>query len=206
MLLPQLVHILAIAAALLGAGHAQISCVGPQGPPGKNGSPGPQGPRGKPGERGVPGPPGTPASQDPQLESDLRELQCRITRMERALTLYGKIAIAGDKLFASTGKTSVFEETEATCQAAHGSIASPRNLNENKAIQRIVGHYNTYAYLGIIESNDPGKFHFRNGDSLNFTNWYKNEPSGSEKCVEMYRDGTWNDKTCDTYRLTVCEF
>ncbi|XP_063162663.1 pulmonary surfactant-associated protein A-like [Candoia aspera] len=208
MLSPQLVHILAVAVALLGAGHADKICEDLQGPPGKNGFPGPQGPRGKPGDRGVAGPPGLPASQDPQLQSGLKELRHRITRMERALTLDGKMAIAGDKLFASTGKTSVFEEAGATCQAAHGSIASPRNLNENKAIQRIVEQYGIYAYLGITESDDPGKFHFQNGDSLNFINWYQGEPSGkgSEKCVEMYSDGTWNDKTCDKYRLTVCEF
>uniref|UniRef100_A0A8C6VPK9 C-type lectin domain-containing protein n=1 Tax=Naja naja TaxID=35670 RepID=A0A8C6VPK9_NAJNA len=119
-----------------------------------------------------------------------------------------EIAIVGDKLFASTGKTSVFEKTEVTCQEAHGSIAAPRNLNENKAIQKIVQYYNSYAYLGIMESDEPGKFHFRNGDPLNFTNWYKNEPSsqGVEKCVEMYNDGTWNDKMCNNYRLEVCEF
>ncbi|ETE64009.1 Pulmonary surfactant-associated protein D, partial [Ophiophagus hannah] len=113
------------------------------------------------------------------------------------------IAIVGDKLFASTGKTSVFGKTEVTCQEAHGSIAAPRNLNENKAIQKIVQYYNSYTYLGIMESDEPGKFHFRNGDPLNFTNWYKNEPSGqgAEKCVEMYNDGTWNDKMCNNYRL-----
>uniref|UniRef100_A0A670YUE1 C-type lectin domain-containing protein n=1 Tax=Pseudonaja textilis TaxID=8673 RepID=A0A670YUE1_PSETE len=132
----------------------------------------------------------------------------RLSNFLTALTLEGKIAIVGDKLFASTGKTSVFGQTEATCQEAHGSIAAPRNLNENKAIQKIVQHYNSYAYLGIMESDQPGKFHFRNGDPLNFTNWYKNEPSGqgAEKCVEMYNDGTWNDKMCNNYRLEVCEF
>ncbi|KAG8135211.1 hypothetical protein E2320_008258, partial [Naja naja] len=146
-----------------------------------------------------------PASQDPKLQKDLKKLQCRLDRMEKALTLEGKIAIVGDKLFASTGKTSVFEKTEVTCQEAHGSIAAPRNLNENKAIQKIVQYYNSYAYLGIMESDEPGKFHFRNGDPLNFTNWYKNEPSsqGVEKCVEMYNDGTWNDKMCNNYRLEL---
>ncbi|XP_026570311.1 pulmonary surfactant-associated protein A-like isoform X1 [Pseudonaja textilis] len=238
MLSSQLVQILALAAALLIEAHAQIKCPGPQGPrgetglpgpqgpkgdpgiggpagpsgpqgpPGQNGPPGPQGPKGKPGVRGPAGPPGVPASQDPKLQKDIKKLQCRLARMEKALTLEGKIAIVGDKLFASTGKTSVFGQTEATCQEAHGSIAAPRNLNENKAIQKIVQHYNSYAYLGIMESDQPGKFHFRNGDPLNFTNWYKNEPSGqgAEKCVEMYNDGTWNDKMCNNYRLEVCEF
>uniref|UniRef100_A0A8C5RJJ8 Pulmonary surfactant-associated protein A n=1 Tax=Laticauda laticaudata TaxID=8630 RepID=A0A8C5RJJ8_LATLA len=236
MLSSQLVQILAFTAALLIEAHARINCPGPQGPrgetgppgpqgpkgdpgilgpagpsgpqgpPGQNGPPGPQGPKGNPGVRGPAGPPGVPASQDPKLQKDIKKLQCRLARIEKALTLEGKIAIVGDKLFASTGKTSVFGQTEVTCQEAHGSIAEPRNLNENKAIQKIVQYYNSYAYLGIMESNESGKFHFRNGDPLNFTNWYKNEPSGQEKCVEMYNDGTWNDKMCNNYRLQICEF
>ncbi|XP_013907132.1 PREDICTED: pulmonary surfactant-associated protein A-like [Thamnophis sirtalis] len=151
---------------------------------------------------------GVPASKDPKLQNDIKELQHRIARMERALTLDGKMAIAGNKLFTSNGKASVYEKTKVTCQEAHGSIAAPRNLNENKAIQKIVQYYNSYAYLGVIESNEPGKFNFWNGDPLNFTNWYKNEPSGqgTEKCVEIYSDGTWNDKMCNNYRLVVCEF
>ncbi|XP_039196663.1 pulmonary surfactant-associated protein A-like [Crotalus tigris] len=179
---------------------------GPPGLQGPQGPPGPSGPPGFPGARGAsgpPGPPGLPASQD-----DVKELQRRIGQIERALTLEEKMAIAGDKLFASTGKTSVFETADLTCKKAQGAIAAPRNLKENNAIQEIVQFYNSYAYLGIIESDVPGKFHFQNGEPLNFTNWYKNEPSGpgTEKCVEMYSDGTWNDKMCNNYRLVVCQF
>ncbi|XP_015673271.1 pulmonary surfactant-associated protein A-like [Protobothrops mucrosquamatus] len=125
-----------------------------------------------------------------------------------ALTLEGKIVIAGDKLFASTGKASAFETADLSCQEAQGAIAAPRNLKENKAIQKIVQFYNSSAYLGIIANDVLGTFHFQNGDSLDFTNWYENEPSGPEieKCVEMYSDGTWNDKICNDYRLVVCQF
>uniref|UniRef100_A0A8C3FIA9 C-type lectin domain-containing protein n=1 Tax=Chrysemys picta bellii TaxID=8478 RepID=A0A8C3FIA9_CHRPI len=27
-----------------------------------------------------------------------------------------------------------------------------------------------------------------------------------ENCVEMFTDGSWNDRKCDQYRLTICEF
>uniref|UniRef100_A0A8D0FBW5 C-type lectin domain-containing protein n=1 Tax=Strix occidentalis caurina TaxID=311401 RepID=A0A8D0FBW5_STROC len=35
-----------------------------------------------------------------------------------------------------------------------------------------------------------------NGIPLNYTNWHPREPNGkgTEKCVEMYTDGRWNDK------------
>lgn len=125
-----------------------------------------------------------------------------------AMTLNGKVVIAGDKLFATTEKTDDFDHSVKTCKAAHGSIATPTNLKENDAIMRFVKQFSLYAYLGITEGHVPGEFQLLNGSHLNFTNWYENEPQGKgeEKCVEMYSDGTWNDKLCNRYRLVVCEF
>ncbi|XP_053167883.1 pulmonary surfactant-associated protein A-like, partial [Hemicordylus capensis] len=184
-----------------------LSNGGPPGLSGRDGYPGLQGPRGKQGEKGDPGPPGLPASQDAQLQRMLSELKHRITRMERVLALNGKIVVAGDKMFATTEKTADFDNSVKICKRAQGSIAAPTNKNENDAIMSFVKWYNTYAYLGITEGHVPGEFHFLNGTPLNFTNWYEDEPmgKGTEKCVEMYTDGTWNDKVCNKYRLTVCQ-
>ncbi|XP_062987738.1 pulmonary surfactant-associated protein A-like [Elgaria multicarinata webbii] len=208
MLSSQLVHVLATAIALLVTGHALETCVGLQGPPGRNGLPGLPGPQGKQGEKGSPGKTGLPAAQDVKLQNNLKELQHRITKLERALALNGKVAIAGNKLFATTEKTADFDNTVRICKAAHGSIATPENRKENDAIMSFVKEFDTYAYLGITEGHVPGEFQFLNGTSLNFTNWYVDEPKGkgAEKCVEMYSDGTWNDKLCNKYRLTICEF
>uniref|UniRef100_A0A803SZS2 C-type lectin domain-containing protein n=1 Tax=Anolis carolinensis TaxID=28377 RepID=A0A803SZS2_ANOCA len=127
---------------------------------------------------------------------------------DKTLTLNGKIVITGDKLFATTEKTVDFDGTVKICKAAHGSIASPKNAKENAAVLSFVKQFNTYAYLGITEGHIPGYFNYLTGKPLNFTNWYENEPmgKGTEKCVEMYTDGTWNDKVCSYSRLTVCEF
>ncbi|XP_042312139.1 pulmonary surfactant-associated protein A-like [Sceloporus undulatus] len=208
MLSSQLVHILAVGAVLLVSCHTLEPCVGPQHPPGTNCLPGPQGPRGKQGQRGDPGPPGLPASQDAKLQNDLKKIKERITKIEKALTLNGKIVITSDKLFATTGKTADFDSTIKICKAVHGSIASPKNKEENDAIMSFVDQFDTYAYLGITEGHIPGEFSFLTGKPLKFTNWYGDEPQGKgvEKCVEMYNDGTWNDKLCSKFRLTVCEF
>ncbi|XP_061490563.1 pulmonary surfactant-associated protein A-like [Rhineura floridana] len=211
MLSSQLIHIFMAAVVLLVPGDAQSTCpgaIGPQGPPGSNGLPGMPGQRGIQGEKGDHGPAGLPASQDAKLQHDLKELKWRITRMESALALNGKIVIAGSKLFATTERTADFDNTVRICKAAHGSIASPTNKEENDAVMSFVKEFNTYAYLGITEGHVPGEFQLMNGKPLRFINWYKNEPQGkgAEKCVEMYGDGTWNDKACDKYRLIVCEF
>ncbi|KAJ7324372.1 hypothetical protein JRQ81_017392 [Phrynocephalus forsythii] len=203
-----LVPVLATAALLLVACDALQPCVGPQGPSGRNWFHGPPGPMGKPGQKGNPGPPGLPASQDPALQNYLKELKRRIIRIERALALNGKISIAGDKLFASAETTAEFDDIVKICKAAHGNIASPTRKDENDAIMNLVKQQNTHAYLGITEGYVPGEFWLLNGNPLNFTNWYPGEPGGkgTEKCVEMYSDGTWNDKACNYYRLIVCEF
>lgn len=124
------------------------------------------------------------------------------------LALKGIISKAGDKIFASNGKTVDFETVLQSCETAGGTPAAPKNEKENKAVLELTKQYNQYAYLGMKESETVGKFKYLDGTPVNYTNWYSGEPAGrgKEKCVEMYTDGTWNDRTCTKYRLTVCEF
>ncbi|XP_053164243.1 pulmonary surfactant-associated protein A-like [Hemicordylus capensis] len=191
---------------------------GPTGPPnglpgapGRDGLPGPEGQRGEPGEKGEkgePGPEGRPASFDPEVQKVLRSLVQRIMRLEGVLALKGVINKAGDKIFATNAKEVNFETTVQTCQHFGGSIAQPMNEEENKAILEIVKEKNRYAYLGINESPLPGEFQYLDGTPVNYTNWRQYEPNGNgaENCVEMFTDGGWNDKKCNQYRLTICEF
>ncbi|NXG82045.1 SFTPA protein, partial [Stercorarius parasiticus] len=124
------------------------------------------------------------------------------------LALNGKIREVGEKIFASNGKKVDFGSAVKSCEEAGGTIATPMNEEENKAILSIVQQYNQYAYLGIKEGQTSGQFKYINGMPLNFTKWHQYEPNGkgTEKCVEMYTDGSWNDKKCNLYRLTICEF
>ncbi|KFV17431.1 Pulmonary surfactant-associated protein A, partial [Pterocles gutturalis] len=124
------------------------------------------------------------------------------------LKLEKKITASGGKIFATSGKKADFDTALKECKEAGGSIATPRNPGENDAILYFVKSFNTYAYLGIKESLIPSKFQFLDGTQLGYTNWHLNEPSGKgkEECVEMYTDGTWNDKKCNQNRLIVCQF
>ncbi|XP_027748828.1 pulmonary surfactant-associated protein A-like isoform X2 [Empidonax traillii] len=135
-------------------------------------------------------------------------LEHRISRLEGVLRLEKRITEFGGKIFATNGKKADFNTTLEKCKEAGGSIAAPRNPGENDAIQYFVKTFNTYAYLGVKESLIPGKFQFLDGTELGYTNWHSNEPSGKgeEGCVEMYTDGTWNDKRCNQNRLIVCQF
>ncbi|XP_053305850.1 pulmonary surfactant-associated protein A-like [Spea bombifrons] len=184
---------------------------GNQGPPGRDGLPGPIGApgiQGPMGQKGDIGPPGTPALLDKQLLLRLSQIDRRISRLEGVLMMEGKIKAAGKKILATNGKEVDFEASKNTCQAVGGKLATPMNDEENNAILGIVKEHNRYAYLGIREGEIPGVFHYLDGLPVNYTHWRKSEPSGKgkENCVEMYTDGTWNDKTCNQYRLTICEF
>uniref|UniRef100_A0A663F1V5 C-type lectin domain-containing protein n=1 Tax=Aquila chrysaetos chrysaetos TaxID=223781 RepID=A0A663F1V5_AQUCH len=118
------------------------------------------------------------------------------------------ITASGGKIFATSEKKADFHTTLTKCKEAGGSIATPRNPDENDAILYFVKTFNTYAYLGLKECLIPSRFQFLGSTQLSYTNWHLNEPSGKgeEECVEMYTDGTWNDKSCNKNRLIVCQF
>ncbi|XP_040848392.1 pulmonary surfactant-associated protein A-like isoform X1 [Ochotona curzoniae] len=191
---------------------------GPMGPPGGMpglpgrdglvGAPGVAGERGDKGEPGERGPPGLPAYMDEELQSTLHELRHQILQSMGVLSLQGSVLAVGEKIFSTNGKSVNFDAAQELCAQAGGHIAAPRNAEENEAIASIVKNRNTYAYLGLVEGPNPGDFHYLDGDPVNYTNWYTGEPRGQgrEKCVEMYTDGKWNDKSCLQYRLVICEF
>ncbi|NWX01804.1 SFTPA protein, partial [Caloenas nicobarica] len=124
------------------------------------------------------------------------------------LALNGEITEVGEKIFASNGKEADFASALESCEKAGGTLATPMNEEENNAILSIVKQYKRYAYLGIKGGDTSGQFKYIDGTPLNYTKWHKYEPNGkgTEKCVEMYNDGSWNDKKCNLYRLTICEF
>uniref|UniRef100_A0A8C4YJ27 Pulmonary surfactant-associated protein A-like n=1 Tax=Gopherus evgoodei TaxID=1825980 RepID=A0A8C4YJ27_9SAUR len=212
--------------------HAEEKCAGTPGIPGTpganglpgrdgrdgmKGDPGPPGPQGPPsGMPGLPGRDGVPGMKGPQGEKDKSlfspkktgHLCCIFSLSFAVLTLEGKITEVGEKILATNGKEVNFETTLKACEHAGGSISTPKNQEENDAILDIVKQFNRYAYLGIRESDVPGEFRYLDGKPLNYTNWRAHEPNGKggENCVEMYTDGGWNDKKCNQYRLTICEF
>uniref|UniRef100_A0A8C0J105 C-type lectin domain-containing protein n=1 Tax=Chelonoidis abingdonii TaxID=106734 RepID=A0A8C0J105_CHEAB len=182
MLSLQSLHIFAAVVFFLVTCHAEEKCAGTPGIPGTPGANGLPGRDGRDGMKGDPGPP--------------------------VLTLEGKITEVRGKILATNGKEANFETTLKACEHASGSIATPKDQEENDAILAIVKQFNRYAYLGIRESDVPGEFQYLDGKPLNYTNWHAHEPNGKggENCVEMYTDGGWNDKKCNQYRLTICEF
>ncbi|XP_063262028.1 pulmonary surfactant-associated protein D [Prinia subflava] len=167
-----------------------------------------------PGASGLPGIPGRdglkglPDSLATKYHNALANLERRLFRLEAVLVLNGKIRKVGEKVFASNGKRVDFASALQSCEEVGGTLAAPTNEEENKAIMDIVKQHNQYAYLGIRKGEASGQFTYINGTPLKYINWHQHEPNGKgrEKCVEMYTDGTWNDKKCNMNRLTICKF
>ncbi|XP_076194483.1 pulmonary surfactant-associated protein A-like [Aptenodytes patagonicus] len=217
-------YMLTAVAALLVTCHALCKCPGIPELPSVPGLPGKDGLKGQPrlprlmgpsgslmwprGRDDLPWPQDLPDSLDAELHNVLVNLKHRLSRLEGVLALNGKIREVGDKILASNGKEVDFASALESCEEAGGTLATPMNEEENNAILGIVKQYNRYAYLGIKEGENSGQFKYINGAPLNYTKWHQYEPNGkgTEKCVEMYTDGSWNDKKCDLYRLTICEF
>ncbi|KAM7102943.1 LOW QUALITY PROTEIN: pulmonary surfactant-associated protein A-like [Ciconia maguari] len=122
-----------------------------------------------------------------------------VLRLEKTITA------SEGKVLATNRKKADFHTTLKKCKEVGRSIATPRNPGENDAILYFVKNFNTYTYLGIKDLI-PSKFQFLDGTQLSYTDL--NEPSGKgeEECVEMYTDGTWNDKKCNWNCLIVCQF
>lgn len=178
---------------------------GRDGLPGAPGAPGERGDKGEPGERGIPG---FSAYLDEELQTELHEIKHKILQIMGVLSLQGSMLSVGEKVFSTNGQAVNFDTIKETCTRAGGNIAVPRSPEENEAISSITTKYNIYTYLGMVEGQTPGDFQYLDGASVNYTNWYPGEPKGrgKEKCVEMYTDGSWNDRNCQQYRLAICEF
>ncbi|XP_075790898.1 uncharacterized protein LOC102459497 isoform X2 [Pelodiscus sinensis] len=174
--------------------------------PGKDGKEGPKGQKGDQGLRGMPGLPGRDGSPGPKGD---RGEQGPKGDCNGTVHSFGNGVSAVEKTFRAIGSVGDLETAKAKCSQAGGLLASPRNSAENSAIQQIVAHHNTAAFIGITDRETEGTFKYLSGEGIRYSNWAPNEPNnafGTEHCVEIYPDGSWNDRACNESRLIICEF
>lgn len=76
-------------------------------------------------------------------------------------------------MLASNGKKVDFASALQSCEEVGGTLAAPKNEEENKAIMDVVKQYNQYAYLGIRNGETADQFKYINGMPLNYSNCCK---------------------------------
>ncbi|XP_004369948.1 mannose-binding protein C [Trichechus manatus latirostris] len=178
---------------------------GLQGPPGKLGPAGNPGPPGVPGVMGPKGDPGENSHYDGDLPaSETEALRSELDRIKQWL-IFSLGKKVGKKLFFTSGEKMPFERVKAVCAQYRGSVATPRNAEENTAIQNVA---KDEAFLGITDEETEGQFVDLTGRHLTYSNWSNDEPNnaGNEDCVMLLSDGKWNDISCSVSHLAVCEF
>ncbi|XP_008848050.1 mannose-binding protein A-like [Nannospalax galili] len=181
---------------------------GLQGPPGKLGPPGNVGAPGSPGLRGQKGDRGDSSAAEAKLvnlETEIRTLKSELEHIKK-LQAFSLGKKSGKKLFMTNGEKMPFSKVKALCTELRGTVATPRNAEENKAIQDVA---KDNAFIGITDEITEGQFKYVTGGTLTYSNWKKDEPNnygGGEDCAIILKEGIWNDISCNTPFLAVCEF
>ncbi|XP_054839948.1 pulmonary surfactant-associated protein D-like [Eublepharis macularius] len=181
---------------------------GIQGPPGKAGPPGSKGDQGERGPKGDSG--GTELellkTQINNLQAQLKELQSTASKTSTVILgqIFPNSTTAREKKFVTNGAEGNYDLSKATCSHFGMQIASPRNDEENKAVQRLAAKFGKNAFLGMNDQETEGVFKHLNGDRMEYSKWAPKEPNGDhEDCIEIYKDGNWNDLPCTLTRLIV---
>ncbi|XP_008523258.1 mannose-binding protein C isoform X1 [Equus przewalskii] len=179
---------------------------GLQGPPGKLGPPGSPGPRGLPGVQGQKGDNGECPDHDQNLAASERAaLRADLDRIKKWL-IFSLGKNVGQKFFFTNGEKMTFDKVKALCTHFQGSVATPRNAEEDKAIQEVA---KGDTFLGITDVKTEGQFVDLTGRALTYENWGSGEPNdanSAEDCVMLQTDAKWNDISCSVSLLAVCEF
>jgi len=117
----------------------------------------------------------------------------------------------GKKIFKTAGAVKSYSDAQQICREAKGQLASPRSAAENEAVAQLVRAKNNDAFLSMNDISTEGKFTYPTGESLVYSNWASGEPNNNnagqpENCVQIYREGKWNDVPCSEPLLVICEF
>uniref|UniRef100_A0A8D1PLW2 C-type lectin domain-containing protein n=1 Tax=Sus scrofa TaxID=9823 RepID=A0A8D1PLW2_PIG len=183
---------------------------GSQGPPGKMGPPGNIGETGPLGPKCQKGDPGDTSETGVEAKLANLEGQIRILKSEldhvKKLQTFSLGKKSRKKLYVTNGEMMPFSKVKTLCAELQATVATPKNAEENKAIQDMAPDV---AFLGITDEVTEGQFMYVTGGRMTYSNWKSNEPNdhgSGEDCVILQRDGLWNDISCSSSFLAVCEF
>ncbi|ELW69395.1 Mannose-binding protein C [Tupaia chinensis] len=178
---------------------------GLQGPPGKVGPPGPPGVPGAVGQKGDRGGSSVYRYDSGPADAERQALRSELEQVKNWL-LFSLGKKVGKKLYLIKNKEMTFNSVKNLCAQFQGSVATPRNAEENEAIQSLVS---ADIFLGFTDEVTEGNFVDLVGRSMTYKNWAEGEPNNAnsgENCVVLLKDGKWNDVPCSFSYQAVCEF
>ncbi|XP_077310058.1 pulmonary surfactant-associated protein D-like [Lithobates pipiens] len=146
------------------------------------------------------------------LESQIASLEKKWSWI-KSVMLFHEVGAkeVGGKVFVTNGRKENQNDAQNICKEVGGSLATPRNAEENSAILEIINTKggSIPAFLGVTSSQVEGTFTYLTGEKVIFTNWGALQPDDymhNEDCVQMWNNGYWNDIQCSAKYLVICEF
>ncbi|XP_029464028.1 C-type lectin domain family 3 member A [Rhinatrema bivittatum] len=138
--------------------------------------------------------------------NSLKEMQALQTVCLRGTKIHKKCYLAIED-------SKHFHEANEDCIAKGGTLAIPRDSEENQALRDYgkkslpgAGEF----WLGINDMVNEGKFVDVNGAAINFFNWDRSQPNGGkrENCAlfSQSSQGKWVDEACRSTKKYICEF
>lgn len=118
-------------------------------------------------------------------------------------------------LFDRPAKKDMYWETAVgKCKAmGHATqIAQPKNAEQNQYLASLLRKHRAESmWIGLYKTSntqDRDGYFWADGSRLEHgdAHWAVTEPNGDPgDCVEMWEDGTWNDRSCDLGKVLACE-
>ncbi|XP_022109148.1 macrophage mannose receptor 1-like [Acanthaster planci] len=103
-----------------------------------------------------------------------------------------------------------WNQAEEYCHQKGGHLVSIHSADENNYILRLIGDnlVGQSYWIGLREYAVEGDYKWSDGSVVDYARWANNEPNdadGSEQCVQMWAEGTWNDQNCGESLPFVCK-
>ena len=99
-----------------------------------------------------------------------------------------------------------WQDAQSYCRERHSDLATISNSRDNNiALKSKTNSAENNVWIGLNNNNTQGAWRWSEDSSnVSFCNWNKYEPNGNSDCVEMTKDGCWNDKSCNTKLPFIC--
>jgi hypothetical protein len=96
---------------------------------------------------------------------------------------------------------------ECVRQYAGSRLAEPRTLEQINLLQKgLRSGFHDSLWLGLKRSGGEWRWSGSNEVlAIDTTRWAPNQPDNDGVCVEMWPDGTWNDRDCTVAKVAACE-
>ena len=117
-------------------------------------------------------------------------------------------SIFGNACYKVSNETTDWYDAERTCNESGAHLTSIHSKEESDFFLGLQHTSSDNFWIGGHRSD--GVFKWIDGTTIDYTNWWTNEPNndgGNENCIETFRtsDNKWNDLACNAQLNFLCK-